>query len=593
MDSFCQQLFSCFSLTTRRTMKPTFHFTLICCAVALLASNQQTFAGNDVLHQNSASLQSSRLQNEPQRAPTPSVIAFQPNQKSVTGTIGNDRITLYGNSGLASTATPVRDPAISRSQTFSSTVAIDLNGTILPGTAAETPTVHFYINGKDYGLATLSSVQSDYSKKIGGIAHSGKQRFIFPVDDIDIRTIKIEIESPAVLRSEVYIYGVTITPEGAADQKVEPSSLRGATVTFATPSRYYDGGKSYKIPYGSIPSDVRSITIDTSLYRKTLQQAPGTPANPLTVHGGGGIDTLYLLGNQDQYVLAGGKNSSLIIAESAGLSQNALATNIAKVEFADSSFFLPPQATGINEAVLAENEASIATLRATLPPHVGMAVHPIKHDPLRGKIGDVLSKNCPTEFYQNAVRLTAPQGDAPMALRSLGFVIAPARRDAPTIKLQGAAKEQEMVVVDTATLPETSLIEAQRVNVVLLSGKTPITFRGNGDGMVILADEGNQEMWGGTGDDLLWGGVGNDNLYGGIDDDLLCGGSGDDVLDGGSGIDAAYFSGKSEEYRITHHPTTSMTTVVDLVAERDGTDNLFNIEQLRFADRTMFLGDKK
>lgn len=96
---------------------------------------------------------------------------------------------------------------------------------------------------------------------------------------------------------------------------------------------------------------------------------------------------------------------------------------------------------------------------------------------------------------------------------------------------------------------------------------------------------------GGDGDDHLIGnaranalsaGAGNDTLDGRAGDDLLSGAAGDDLLDGGAGIDRAEFSGAMRDYRIERNGDA--LTVSDLVAERDGTDRLREVESLRFAD---------
>ncbi|EGW52476.1 hypothetical protein HMPREF1022_00603 [Desulfovibrio sp. 6_1_46AFAA] len=52
--------------------------------------------------------------------------------------------------------------------------------------------------------------------------------------------------------------------------------------------------------------------------------------------------------------------------------------------------------------------------------------------------------------------------------------------------------------------------------------------------------DGNDQLYGGEGDDILFGMGGNDQLFGGSGDDYLFGGGGDDYLDGGSGEDKLY-----------------------------------------------------
>lgn len=62
------------------------------------------------------------------------------------------------------------------------------------------------------------------------------------------------------------------------------------------------------------------------------------------------------------------------------------------------------------------------------------------------------------------------------------------------------------------------------------------TFGGDDE---LFGGNGNDTIEGGFGDDLLDGGAGNDTLIGGDGDDVLRGGGGQDTLDGGDGIDTA------------------------------------------------------
>jgi hypothetical protein len=76
----------------------------------------------------------------------------------------------------------------------------------------------------------------------------------------------------------------------------------------------------------------------------------------------------------------------------------------------------------------------------------------------------------------------------------------------------------------------------------------------------------------------IWGLGGDDNIYGD---------RGDDMLDGGQGLDTAEYIGNSSQYSITVGPTSSL--VVDNIIDRDGKDELINIERLQFADINLAL----
>ena len=80
--------------------------------------------------------------------------------------------------------------------------------------------------------------------------------------------------------------------------------------------------------------------------------------------------------------------------------------------------------------------------------------------------------------------------------------------------------------------------------------------------------------------------LGNDQdnrLTGNDGDNRITGGAGDDVILGGTGKDTAVFSGKETEYRIDSN--ADRTTVVDKVADRDGTDTLTNVDVIAFQDK--------
>ena len=58
---------------------------------------------------------------------------------------------------------------------------------------------------------------------------------------------------------------------------------------------------------------------------------------------------------------------------------------------------------------------------------------------------------------------------------------------------------------------------------------------GRGGDDFLDGGDGDDKIYGGNGNDILYGGAGNDKLYGGHGDDILIGGSGNNKLDGGSG----------------------------------------------------------
>jgi Ca2+-binding RTX toxin-like protein len=76
-------------------------------------------------------------------------------------------------------------------------------------------------------------------------------------------------------------------------------------------------------------------------------------------------------------------------------------------------------------------------------------------------------------------------------------------------------------------------------------------------------------------------------LGGGAGDDIFTGLGGDDTLYGGKGSDTAVYRGNASDYVVEFDTARGEYTVTDKVAGRDGKDNLYSIEQLKFADGTV------
>ncbi|MCR5563167.1 MAG: hypothetical protein K6F46_07345, partial [Desulfovibrio sp.] len=84
---------------------------------------------------------------------------------------------------------------------------------------------------------------------------------------------------------------------------------------------------------------------------------------------------------------------------------------------------------------------------------------------------------------------------------------------------------------------------------LLFGGEGNDTLYGKSGDDALVGGEGNDTLNGGAGDDTLFGGAGNDELHGGdgddtlngeADNDTLFGGAGNDYLDGGAGSDTLY-----------------------------------------------------
>ncbi len=112
-----------------------------------------------------------------------------------------------------------------------------------------------------------------------------------------------------------------------------------------------------------------------------------------------------------------------------------------------------------------------------------------------------------------------------------------------------------------------------------------VKINGRAGNDIIYGGSGNDKINGGKGEDLVSGGAGNDKLKGGDGNDVINGGAGNDDIDGGKGIDTTVYQGLYLQYALSFSHTGNLKgTVTDLVANRDGTDTLKNVEFIQFND---------
>lgn len=119
-----------------------------------------------------------------------------------------------------------------------------------------------------------------------------------------------------------------------------------------------------------------------------------------------------------------------------------------------------------------------------------------------------------------------------------------------------------------------------------LSGQdgNDVVYGGSGDDL-IRGGRGNDQLFGEAGGDVLDGGAGDDLIDGGAGDDIIIGSGGNDVIDGGAGIDLIQLSGSLSQYRFVR-TASGAYQITDLVADRDGTMLLNNVESFAFKSGT-------
>jgi len=136
----------------------------------------------------------------------------------------------------------------------------------------------------------------------------------------------------------------------------------------------------------------------------------------------------------------------------------------------------------------------------------------------------------------------------------------------------------------TDTCANDAIIALEGDDAIIAGDGHDVIFGGAGNDD-IRAGAGNDIIVGGSEVDIIHGQDGNDTIYGGAGNDGFVGGAGDDLIVGGEGgLDMAIFSGKMSEYNFSFINDT--TVVVQHTLGTDGTDVLFNVENLKFKDVT-------
>lgn len=93
------------------------------------------------------------------------------------------------------------------------------------------------------------------------------------------------------------------------------------------------------------------------------------------------------------------------------------------------------------------------------------------------------------------------------------------------------------------------------------------------------------KLYGNEINNVINGGVGNDLIFGGHGNDSLIGGAGDDQITGGDGIDTVQLSGNGYNYTLVLDK--SSPSIVGKIISTDGTDQLSEVERLRFNDKSI------
>jgi Ca2+-binding RTX toxin-like protein len=131
---------------------------------------------------------------------------------------------------------------------------------------------------------------------------------------------------------------------------------------------------------------------------------------------------------------------------------------------------------------------------------------------------------------------------------------------------------------DTLTNIENVTGSAYGDTVTGSGGNNVITTDGGVDS--VYAGVGNDTIRGGTGNDTLYGEDGDDTLYGEADDDYLDGSAGNDILIGGLGNDTMDGGSGTDTVNFSAAVTGVIVNLVAGTATGDGSDTLYNIENV-------------
>ncbi len=101
-----------------------------------------------------------------------------------------------------------------------------------------------------------------------------------------------------------------------------------------------------------------------------------------------------------------------------------------------------------------------------------------------------------------------------------------------------------------------------------------------------IGGDGNDRFYTtGTARAVLAGQGGDDILKSGAGHDVLQGGTGNDILHGGLGTDTAIYTGNQADYELVANANGSLTVRdIDVANGDDGSDTLYGIQSIRFAD---------
>jgi len=247
-----------------------------------------------------------------------------PGSATLYGSRDNDQLYAYG----ANTPTPTAKGPTALATSLDTVVSITLTSSILNGAA---PTIRAIINGHNFGNIVLNPADSGYVAS-DGIHFTVNQTFTFDLPGLQrISSLLVDFESAPVVDGQtsstffqnVSVNGVNLVSDTytAASGYVEGQSLPNGS----------NGGSSSQWDAGS--TSFNTTQWNTAVAKNTI----GSAADPIKVAGGGGDDTLHVLGAPTQYEITQVGADKFKLSETSNLGQNIVATGISTIEFQNGS----------------------------------------------------------------------------------------------------------------------------------------------------------------------------------------------------------------------------------------------------------------
>jgi len=407
---------------------------------------------------------------------------IQPLSDAITGSSNNDQIYLFGYSGAKGTV-------LSQPQTFATTIAFTVDGTIINGA---TPALDIHVNGTDFGGQVLPYAISTYVDP-KGVTWTQLQTFEVTMTGLtSINQLEVAFDSA------VNVGG----PENSAAY-ISAISVNGVPLTNAT---YYPlSGPALQQTIGTTGTaslwDGGDTIVDATPWNGVLAgRQIGTTADPIEVDGGGGVDTVHVLGVPSDYEIAEPAPGTVTLTENAGLDQNAVLTDgVRYISFSDGAIYDIASETYLNFIAVAAGPQTVI-----------------------GVLGDVIIGGSGPDLISGAAGAMSITGGS-------GATI-----------VYGGAGDTIAGGSGTAVIvsPGNEAIAGGRGATTVWGGAGDTITGSTGSGSAIIIGAANSTITAGSGTDLISGAAGKESITGGTGSATIWGGAGD-TISGGAGLDPA------------------------------------------------------